>query len=119
VDGKPTNLTTGKVFLFFYDPSCMHCDAAAKFMSKLDWGNTLIVAIPTVNPQWAASFLHDTHFKQAHTSLELAKLKKAFPFGDAPYGVALEDGRVKQTFTQMQFNEPSPAPDLKKLGFVK
>ena len=33
--------------------------------------------------------------------------------------VALEDGRVKQTFGQAQFNEPSPAPDLKKLGFVK
>jgi hypothetical protein len=119
VDGKPANLADGKVFLFFYDPSCMHCDAAAKFMSKLDWGTTHIVAIPTVNPQWAASFLHDTHFKQASTSLEFTKLKKAFPFGDPPYGVALEDGQVKQTFTQMQFNEPLPAPDLKKLGFVK
>ncbi|HLH05070.1 MAG TPA: MauE/DoxX family redox-associated membrane protein [Bryobacteraceae bacterium] len=119
VDGKPANLAEGKVFLFFYDPSCMHCDAAAKFMSKLDWGSTRIVAIPTINPQWAASFLHDTHFKQAETSLEYTKLKKAFPFGDPPYGVALEDGRVKQTFTQMQFNEPSPAPDLKKLGFVR
>jgi hypothetical protein len=119
VDGKPANLADGKVFLFFYDPSCTHCDAAAKFMSKLDWGSTRIVSIPTINPQWAASFLHDTHFKQATTSLELAKLKKAFPFVDPPFGVALEDGRVKQTFGQAQFNEPSPAADLKKLGLVK
>ncbi len=118
VDGKPANLATGKVFLFFYDPSCMHCDAASKFMSKLNWGDSRIVAIPTINPQWAASFLHDTHLK-AGTSLELDKLKKAFPFVDPPFGVALEDGRVQETFGQAQFNVPLPEPDLKKLGFVK
>ncbi len=118
VDGKPANLATGKVFLFFYDPSCMHCDAASKFMSTLIWSDTRIIAIPTINPQWAASFLHDTKLK-AGTSLELAKLKKAFPFVDPPFGVALEDGHVKETFGQAQFNEPAPAPDLKKLGFVK
>ncbi|HTU44274.1 MAG TPA: MauE/DoxX family redox-associated membrane protein [Bryobacteraceae bacterium] len=118
VDGKPQNLAVGKVFLFFYDPSCMHCDAASKFMSTLNWGDTRIVAIPTINPQWAASFLHDTKLK-ASTSLELDKLKKAFPFVDPPFGVALENGRVKETFGQAQFNEPLPAPDLKKLGFVK
>lgn len=118
VDGQPQNLAEGKVFLFFYDPSCMHCDAASKFMSTLNWGDTRIVAIPTINPQWAASFLHDTKLK-ASTSLELDKLKKAFPFVDPPFGVALEDGRVKETFGQAQFNEPLPAPDLRKLGLVK
>jgi len=118
VDGKPQNLAEGKVLLFFYDPSCMHCDAAAKFMSKLNWGDTKIVSIPTVNPQWAAAFLHDTGLK-ASTSLELDKLKKAFPFVDPPYGVALVDGQVKETFTQAQFNAPLPQPDLQKLGFVK
>lgn len=119
VDGKPQNLDTGKVFLFFYDPSCMHCDAAAKFMSKLNWGDTRVVAIPTINPQWAADFLHDTHFTQAHSSLEYQKLKKAFPFVDPPFGVALEDGHVKETFTQMQFSAPLPEPQLEKLQFVQ
>lgn len=118
VDGKPQSLAEGKVLLFFYDPSCMHCDAAAKFMSKLNWGDTKIVAIPTANPQWAASFLHDTGLK-AETSLQLDKLKKAFPFVDPPYGVALVDGHVKEAFTQAQFNVPLPKPDLQKLGFVK
>jgi uncharacterized membrane protein YphA (DoxX/SURF4 family) len=118
VDRQPQNLALGKVFLFFYDPSCMHCDAAARFMSTLNWGDTRIVAIPTVNPQWAASFLHDTKLK-AGTSLELQKLKDTFPFIDPPFGVALEDGYATQTFGQAKFNEPSPAPDLKKLGFVK
>jgi hypothetical protein len=38
---------------------------------------------------------------------------------DPPYGVALQDGQVKARFSQAEFNEPLPAPDLKKLGFVK
>jgi hypothetical protein len=31
----------------------------------------------------------------------------------------LVDGQVKETFTQAQFTEPLPQPDLQKLGFVK
>lgn len=118
VDGHPQDLSHGKVFLFFYDPSCEHCDAASRFMSTLNWGDTKIVSIPTVTPQFAASFLRDTKLK-AGTSLEVAKLKKAFPFGDPPFGVALQDGQVQETFGQAQFYPPLPSPDLKKLGFVK
>lgn len=118
VDGKVTDLAKGKVFLFFYDPSCMHCDAAAKFMSGFDWTDTQVVSIPTVNPQWAASFLHDTKLK-AGTSLDLAKLKGAFPFVDPPYGVVLRDGQVKATFGQAQFSAPSPKAQLQGFGFVK
>ena len=87
-------------------------------MSKLSWTDTRIVAIPTHDPQFAADFLHDTHLK-ASTSLDVAKLRKAFPFVDPPFGVALVDGQIKETFGQAQFNEPLPAPDLKKLRFVK
>lgn len=118
VNGKPADLNHGKVFLFFYDPQCMHCLAAAKFMSTLNWGDTQIVGIPTSYPEFAKDFLGDTHLK-AETSTDLAKLKKAFPFVDPPFGVALDDGHVEETFGQAQFNEPSPAPDLRKLGFVK
>lgn len=118
VDGKPENLTHGKVFVFFYDPSCEHCDAASRYMSTFNWKDTQVVAIPTVNPQWAASFLHDTHLK-AGTSLELAKMKKAFPFVDPPFGVALVDGNPKETFNQGQFNKPLPKAELEKLGFVQ
>lgn len=118
VDGKPTDLSHGDVFLFFYDPSCMHCDAAARFMSKLNWSDTKVVAIPVLNPQWAGQFLHDTGLK-ASTSLELDKLRKSFKFVDAPFGVALVNGRVKETFGQSAFYPPLPEPDLKKLGFVK
>jgi len=118
VDGQPADLSKGKVFVFFYDPSCMHCDAAARFMSGFDWSGTRVVAIPTINPQWAKSFLHDTGLK-AGTSLELDKLKKVFPFVDPPYGVALNDGVVKGTFGQAAFNAPSPKRPLENLGFIK
>lgn len=118
VDGKPADLSKGKVFIFFYDPSCMHCDAAARFMANFNWADTRVVSIPTVNPQWAASFLHDTKL-QAGTSLELDKLKRAFPFVDPPYGVALNDGEVKGTFGQADFAAPSPKAQLISLGFVK
>ena len=118
VDGKPQNLAQGKVFLFFYDPECSHCDQASKFLSTLQWEDTRVVAIPTHDFQYAADFLRDTHLKAA-TSLEVAKLRKAFPFVDPPFGVALIDGVSKETFAQTQFNQPLPAPDLRKLQFVK
>jgi len=118
VEGKPTDLRNGKVFLFFYDPMCSHCDAASKFMSTLTWKDTRIIAIPTNDPQFAKDFLRDTKLK-AETSLDGAKLRAKFPFVDPPYGVALMDGQVKENFGQAQFNAPSPKPDLVKLGFVQ
>lgn len=118
VDGKPQDLAQGKVFLFFYDPECSHCIAAARFMSGLKWGNTQVIGIPTHDPQFAKDFMDDTHF-HVSTSLEAAKLRKAFTFVDPPFGVALDNGEVKATFGQAQFNEPSPEPDLKRLGFVE
>ncbi len=117
VDGKTQSISDGKVFLFFYDPQCMHCDAAARFMAKFDWGSTRVIGIPTAEPQFAPSFLHDTKLK-AGTSLETAKLRKVFQFADPPYGVALENGRQVAAFSQAQFNAPSPKPDLEKLGFA-
>ena len=117
IDGKTQSIADGNVFLFFYDPQCMHCDAAARFMAKFDWGSTRIIGIPTAEPQFAPSFLHDTGLK-AGTTLETAKLRKVFKFVDPPYGVALHNGREVASFGQAQFNAPSPKADLEKLGFV-
>jgi hypothetical protein len=118
VDGKPQSIADGKVFLFFYDPQCMHCDAAARFMSKFNWKDTKVIGLPTTQPQWAAGFLHDTGLKAA-TSLETEKLRQVFKFVDPPYGVALENGRQVASFNQAQFNAPSPKADLQKLGFAQ
>jgi uncharacterized membrane protein YphA (DoxX/SURF4 family) len=107
VDGQPFPLRQGRVFLFFYDPQCAHCDKAARDMSKMTWGDTKIITIPTAEPRYAAAFLRDTGLK-AGTSLELDKLKKAFPFkSDPPYGVALENGREKGPVARYgEANEP-------------
>ena len=118
VDGKPADLASGKVFLYFYNPECSHCVEAARFLSKLHWGDTRIVGIPTNDPQFAKDFMDDTHF-HVSTSSDVEKLRKAFTFIDPPFGVALLDGRVKATFGPAQFQEPSPEPQLKTLGLVQ
>ena len=119
VDGKPLSLQEGKVFLYFYDPTCPHCEAAARKMAKLNWKDTTIVAIPTDTPQYAASFLHDTGLK-AGTSNDLALLTKTFKFANGPYGVALVRGRQKANIDVGVFEKDGePAATLHRLGFVE
>ena len=118
VDGQPFSLEHGKVFLFFYDPQCSHCDQAARDMSKMDWGSTKIVAIPTAEPRFAAAFLRDTGLK-AGTSLELERLKKVFPFKtDPPYGVAVENGHKKGVVPRYGSNN-EPETTLRALGMIQ
>jgi len=116
VDGKPYSLQQGKILIFYFDPECLHCLDAAKRMSKYNWGDTRVVAVPINVPQFAQGFLDDTHLK-AVISPDLKKLTKIFPFVSAPAGVALVNGREKMALTQFEDNEP--ADTLKKLGFVQ
>jgi hypothetical protein len=119
VDGKPMSMQEGNAFLFFYDPTCTHCEAAARKMAKLNWKNTKVVAIPIDTPQFAASFLHDTGFK-AGTSNDLELLRGTFKFTTAPYGVALVRGRQKTTIDVGAFEKDGePAATLHNLGFVE
>jgi uncharacterized membrane protein YphA (DoxX/SURF4 family) len=119
VDGKPYSLAHGRIFLFFYDPNCSHCEAAAKHMAGYHWKSDVTrIGIPTTMPQFAASFLHDTCF-QALTSNDLDVLKKVFPFGDPPYGVALDNGREQGPVSHYDDGAgPEPAGELRKLGFI-
>ena len=116
VDGKPFSTQQGRIFIFFFDPECMHCFDAAKRMSKLDWGDTKVIGVPTAQPQFAPNFLHDTGLK-ASISPDLALLKKTFPFGDPPAGAALEQGRQKEAVTKFEGDEP--VATLRRLGFAK
>jgi uncharacterized membrane protein YphA (DoxX/SURF4 family) len=116
VDGQPFSLQHGDIFLFFYDPECLHCDAAARRMAKLNWKDTKVIAIPTHDPQFAASFLHDTGLK-AGTSLEIQLLRSKFQFVDPPYGVALQHGRQKAVVTS--FEDSEPAATLHRIGFIE
>jgi len=115
VNGKSYSLQEGKILIFYFDPECLHCLDAAKRMSKLNWGDTRIVAVPINVPQFAQGFLDDTHLN-AVLSNDLAELKKIFPFVSAPAGVALVNGREKMALTQ--FDDPEPADTLKKIGFI-
>ena len=115
VNGKPYSLQEGKILIFYFDPECLHCLDAAKRMSKMDWGDTRIVAVPINVPRFAQGFLDDTHLK-AVISNDLPQLKKVFPFLSTPAGVALVNGREKMALTQ--FDEPEPSNTLKKIGFI-
>lgn len=117
VDGKPYSLQHGRIFLFFYDPNCGHCDAAARTMARLHWKDDVtIIGIPTTMPRFAAAFVRDTGIK-ALTSLDLDALKKVFPFGDPPYGVALDNGR--ETGPVPHYEGAEPEETLRKLGFIE
>jgi uncharacterized membrane protein YphA (DoxX/SURF4 family) len=117
VDGQPFSLEKGRYFIFFYDPECSHCDAAARGMSKLNWkSDVTVIAVPTRVQQFAAAFLRDTQLK-AVTSLEVDKLKQAFPFGDPPYGVAIENGRMKGPVPR--YEDAEPAATLRTLGYIE
>ncbi len=115
VDGRPFSLQQGRIFLFFFDPQCMHCFDAAKRMSQLQWGDTQVVAIPVEQPQYAAGFLQETGLK-AVVSTEFDKLAPVFQYKTYPFGVALENGREKAPLTK--FEDSEPAETLKQLGFV-
>ncbi len=117
VDGKPYSLQHGRIFLFFYDPNCSHCDAAARGMAKLHWkSDVALIGIPTTMPQFAEAFVRETGMKMA-TSLDLKPLKDVFPFGDPPYAVVLENGREKGPVSH--FEDAEPAETLRKFGLIE
>jgi uncharacterized membrane protein YphA (DoxX/SURF4 family) len=120
VDGKPFSLQHGRIFLFFFDPECSHCNDAARHMSGYRWKDVTIVGIPTRQPQFAEAFMHDNKLMGV-TTLELQKLKAVFPFGDPPYGVALENGHEIGPVQSYDDEDTGtePAASLRKLGFIE
>jgi hypothetical protein len=115
VDGKPFSLQQGKIYIFYFDPECLHCLDAARKMSKMNWGDTKIVVVPVRVPQFAHEFLHDASLS-AGVSNDLDLLKKTFPYVSTPAAVAIEDGREKAMISQ--FEDIEPEPTLKKLQFI-
>jgi uncharacterized membrane protein YphA (DoxX/SURF4 family) len=116
VDGKPFPLAQGRVFLFFFNPQCLHCDHAARELAKLDWGQTAVVAASTQLPQFGPEFLSSTQLRGVLTS-DVETLRKVFSFVDVPFGVALENGRQRASFTN--FDGKQAPEKLRELGFVK
>jgi len=115
VEGQPFNIEHGKYFLFFFNPACSHCFESAKRMASLEWGQTLVVAVPVQMPQYAPQFLTDTGWKAVVTP-DFELLKRTFGYTAYPFGVALDNGREKALVRR--FDESEPAATLGPLGFV-
>lgn len=116
VDGKPLALDNGRVFLYFFDPECMHCFQGAKELSSFAWKDVQVVVAPTVNPHWATAFLRDTGLR-AGVTFDIAPLRATFRFGDPPFGAAIENGRVLGTFTFAEGEDV--AGMLRKAGWIE
>jgi uncharacterized membrane protein YphA (DoxX/SURF4 family) len=115
VDGRPFPLRQGRVFLYFYDPECSHCDAAARLMANYNWKDTTVISVATAQPQFAREFIQTTGLRGLITT-DAELLRKTFTFVDSPYAVALEKGRARATF--IQFDRQQPETDLRRLGFI-
>ena len=79
VDGRPYNLQQGKILLFVFDPQCMHCFDAAQKLSRLHWGATRVLGVPSTHPEYARQFMTDTGLAKPF-STDHEKLKQIFPF---------------------------------------
>lgn len=117
-NGPPISLTEGKVFIFFFDPHCLHCLAAGKKLGELDWNGTRVIGVPTVSPGSADSFMTKTGLAaKGPVSTDVDALRKIFKFDTPPAAVALEDGREKALL--LQFEDQEPGATLKRLGFIR
>ena len=116
VDGKPFSLHEGKVLLYFFDPECSHCDAAARRLAKHTWLDVKIVGTASRVPRFAAYFMDSTQLN-GKISPDHEMLKKAFPHGDPPYAVPLVNGRQKASL--QMFDENEPEKTLRQLGFIQ
>jgi uncharacterized membrane protein YphA (DoxX/SURF4 family) len=117
-DGRSIPLGQGKVFVFFFDPQCLHCLAAGRRLAAMDWGNTRFVGVPTQNPQFGDWFMGKAGLTdKGPVSKDLELLQKDFPFDTPPVGVAIENGYEKAML--LQFEDREPSATLRKIGFVR
>ena len=85
-------------------------------MTKYALRDVKVITVPTRLPQFSGQFLSDSGMRAAVSS-DYVLLKKHFPFGDAPFAVAIENGRQKAALRQ--FDDREPAGELRKLGFIE
>lgn len=116
VEGQPYSLQQGRILLYFYDPECSHCNDAAKRMAKHTWKDVKIIGLPTRVQHFGQYFMESTGLN-GKNSPDHASLKAIFPFGDPPYAVVLEHGRMKAGL--QRFDADEPEAQLRKLGYIE
>ena len=116
--GPPISLREGKVFIYFFDPHCLHCLQAGMKLATLDWTGTRFIGVPTDSPASADSFMQKSGLKsKGPVSTDVAALRKLFHFDLPPAAVALEDGYEKAML--LQFEDQEPGATVRKLGFAR
>ena len=117
VDGAEYDLRRGPVFLYFFNPTCLHCLDVGIAMSKFRW-RADIVGVPTQDPDFVQGFLEDAGLVgRVKLSPDLETLKQSFPFSDVPYAAALDDGEVLERF--QFFEQPEFEGRLRELGMIE
>lgn len=116
--GPPISLGQGKVFIYFFNPQCLHCLEAGRKLAALDWSGTRFIGVPTENPGLAHTFMRHAGLEgKGQISPDLDKLKKVFPFDLPPAAVAINNGyEIAQL---LQFEGQEPGDTLRRLGFAK
>lgn len=115
-DGSPVALREGRVFLYFFDPECLHCEHVAQDLAKLDWNDTTVLGVVTRLPEFAPDFMESTGLRASVTA-DAEVLRETFSFVDVPFGVALVNGRQAASF--IHFDEEEPVRTLRRLDFVR
>ncbi len=119
VAGQPYDLADGKRFLYFFNPTCLHCLDVGEKLSKYEFA-TDFIGIPTQDYDFGEGFLSDAGLTgKVKLSSDLDKLKQTFPFDDVPYAAAVEDGRVLHRFPMIELEEPAMGEKLRELGIVR
>jgi uncharacterized membrane protein YphA (DoxX/SURF4 family) len=116
--GETIAINKGKVFIYFFNPQCLHCLDAGRKLAALNWGDTRFIGVPTENPQFGTWFYGKAGLTgKGPIVKDLDTLKKLFPFDLPPAAVALEDGYEKAMLLQFE-DEKEPAATLSRLGFA-
>ena len=115
-DGSEYDVREGKVFLFFFNPSCLHCLHAGQTMAGYQWLADFI-GIPTQDPDWGPGFLEDAGLKGVKLSPDVERLRETFEFQDVPYGAMLEDGSVLERL--VFWEEPALSETLRSHAFIE
>ena len=117
VAGQEFNLREGKVFVYFFNPSCLHCLDAGILLSEHKW-NGEFIGVPTEEENFADAFLKDAGLEQiAKLSLDLDLLKESFPFDLPPYAAVIYNGKVLERIGI--FEEPALGEALTRHGIVE
>lgn len=115
-DGSEFSLRQGRVFLYFFNPSCLHCFQAAQALARFEW-QAAIVGLPTQDFNQGRDFFRDAGMTNVRLSPDTARLREFFPFQDVPYAVAIENGTVRAKI--VFFEETQLGETLRRAGFTR